>query len=122
MKYASRQRVSDRAYLDFLRTERCIMTGQFAHDQDPVEPVHIGTRGRGIKTDDEALPMLHSLHAKGHQSGEVSMLRLHAPDDLIRAAFRALARERYREYLESKYPVNRTLEDGLKEPYTTDND
>jgi len=98
MKYLNRQAVEDRKYLDFLRTERCVLTGQHGHDGDAVEPVHIGTRGRGLKTDDEALPILHSLHARGHNSGEVSMLREHAPDDLIRAAFRALAREMYREY------------------------
>ncbi len=99
MKYITRQAISDRAYLDFLRTERCIITGLHS---ESIDPMHIGTRGRGIKTDDEALPVHHNLHLEAHQHGEMSMLRKHAPDDLLRAAFRALARERYREYLESK--------------------
>jgi hypothetical protein len=99
MKYAQRRAIRDREYLDYLRAERCVITGQYGSEHDAVDPVHIGTRGRGLKTDDEALPILHSLHAQGHASGEISMLRERAPDDLLRAAFRALARENYREYL-----------------------
>jgi hypothetical protein len=51
-----------------------------------------------MKTDNEALPILHSLHVEGHASGEVSMLSKHAPDDVIRDAFRALADKLYREW------------------------
>ena len=98
VKYQNEKAVEDRAYLDFLRTERCLITGQYGSDNDAVDPVHIGTRGRGLKTDDEALPILHSLHHRGHNSGEVSMLRKHAPDWLIRDAFRAYARELYALY------------------------
>lgn len=91
--------VRDRSYLDFLRGERCILTGLPAQHGNPVVPAHVGTLGKGIKSgDDEALPFLSSLHMEGHQHGEVSMLRKHAPDDVIRAAFRALARERYRAW------------------------
>lgn len=87
----------DRAYLDGLRLERCILTGLPAQPRDPVVPMHVGTLGKGIKIDDDcALPILSSLHQLGHQKGEVSMLREHAPDDVLRDAFRALARERYR--------------------------
>jgi hypothetical protein len=90
--------VRDRRYLDSLRDERCILTGQFATQGDAVIPMHIGTLGKGIKrSDDEALPVLDSLHKEGHQHGEITMLRKHAPDDVLRAAFRALARERYRK-------------------------
>lgn len=89
----------DRAYLDHLRSEPCILTGFRATDLEGVDPAHIGTAGKGLKSpDDEALPIRHSLHAEGHQTGEASMLRTHAPDWLIRAAFRALAREMYREW------------------------
>lgn len=91
--------IRDAAYLVFLRGERCILTGLPAQPQDPVVPAHVGTLGKGIKSsDDEALPFLSSLHTLGHQKGEVSMLRKHAPDDVLRAAFRALARERYRAW------------------------
>lgn len=108
MKYAQRRAIRDRGYLDYLRAERCVITGQRGTEHDAVDPVHIGTRGRGLKTDDEALPILHSLHVLGHNRGEVSMLRENAPDDLIRAAFRALAREMYREYL-----LNEEVKNGI---------
>ena len=92
------ERVEDRDYLDYLQTQRCVLTGQYGNEYETVDPAHIGTYARGRKTDDEALPMLHRFHAKGHNSGEISMLRENAPDDLLRAAFRALAREMYREW------------------------
>lgn len=89
----------DRRYLDYLRTQSCILTGQHGTDNDGVDPCHIGTAGKGMKSpDNEVLPILHSLHVKGHQSGEVSMIREHAPDWLIRAAMRAYAREFYAEW------------------------
>lgn len=88
----------DRKYLDWLRTQRCLFTGQIGE----VDPVHIGTAGRGLKSpDNEALPISHSLHANAHWSGEITMIREFAPDDVLRAAFRALARERYAEWKKS---------------------
>lgn len=92
--------IRDRAYLDWLRSERCVLTGQYGSDYDAVDPMHIGTLGRGIKSpDDEALPVLHSLHVLGHQRGEVSLFREMLPDTLLRCALRAWAREMYRDYL-----------------------
>ena len=106
MLFAKDQPIRNRAYLDYLRTQPCILTGLRAVDNDAVDPMHIGTRGKSLKSsDDEAVPVRHSLHALGHQMGEVSMLRQHAPDWLIREAFRAWAREQYRAW-------QRTLEDA----------
>lgn len=86
----------DRAYLDWLRTQPCILTGFHATEFEAVDPCHIGTAGKGMKSpDNEALPIRHSLHVEGHSSGEVTMLRTHAPDWLIRDAFRAYARDLY---------------------------
>lgn len=88
--------IRDRKYLDALRFERCILTGAYGNENEAVEAAHIGTAGRGVKSpDNEALPMLHSLHVRCHQKGEVSTLRELAPDWLIREAFRAYARELY---------------------------
>lgn len=94
----------DRKYLDWLRGEPCILTGFRANEYEAVDPAHMGTLGRGIKSpDNEALPIRHSLHALASQIGEVSMLRQYAPDDVIRAAFKALAREYHRnKYLAEK--------------------
>jgi hypothetical protein len=89
----------DRKYLDWLRRQTCIVTGLRGSEHDAVDPAHIGTLGKGIKSpDDEALPLLHSMHAEAHQHGEISMFRKHAPDWLIRAALRAYARELYRSW------------------------
>lgn len=93
----------DRKYLDYLRSERCIFTGLHAQPGNAVDPMHIGTAGKGIKSPDHwALPALHSHHAAAHQGGEISYIRQHIPDDVLRAAMRALAKERYEEWLNSK--------------------
>ena len=86
----------DRAYLDWLRTQRCIVTGRLGNEHETVDPCHVGSAGRGIKSpDNEVIPMLHSLHIQCHQDGEISTLRELLPDDVLRAALRAYARERY---------------------------
>lgn len=91
----------DKKYLIWLRGQQCALTGLYGSEIDGIDAMHIGTAGKGIKSpDDEVLPVLHSLHREGHQSGEISMLRKHAPNDVLRAAFRALAREMYRKYKE----------------------
>ncbi len=78
--------------------QSCVLTGRYGDDNETVDPMHIGTAGKGIKSnDDEVLPVTHSLHVLAHQKGEVSMLRQYAPDWLIREAFRAYARQLYRE-------------------------
>lgn len=88
--------IRDRAYLDALRLEPCIITGLRG---DTVEAAHIGTLGRGIKrSDDETLPLEHRFHAAGHNAGEVSMFRQHLPDYVLRDALRAYAREMYRRW------------------------
>ena len=89
----------DRRYLDWLREQPCIITGLCGSEQNSVDPAHIGTLGKGIKSpDNEALPLAHSLHLLAHQRGEISMFREKAPDWLIRAALRAYARELYADW------------------------
>lgn len=88
----------DRAWLDHLHGERCVLTGELGNASETIDPMHIGAYKGMKRGDDEALPVMHRFHALAHAKGEVSMLRQHAPDDVIRAAFRALARERYREW------------------------
>lgn len=91
--------IRDRKYLDFLRDQPCIICGLRGHDQETVDPAHIGTAGKSIKrSDDEALPLMHSLHAEGHQKGEMTMFRKHMPDWLLRECLRAYAREMYAEW------------------------
>lgn len=95
--------VRDRKYLDYLRTQSCILTGLSAVEDMAVDPMHIGTGGKGLKSsDDEVLPVVHYLHQQGHDSGEVSMLRANAPDWLLREAFRAYARMLYAEWKSGK--------------------
>lgn len=93
--------IRDRRYLDSLRRERCIITGQYGTDAMAIDPAHIGTAGRGLKSpDNEALPIRHDIHVRMHTEGEISVLRNLASDSLLRAAFRALAREMYAEHIE----------------------
>lgn len=89
----------NRKYLDWLREQRCIISGMVGNDNEGIDPMHIGTAGKGIKApDNEAIPVRHWLHVEGHQNGEISMLRKHAPDHILRSAFRALAREMYSKW------------------------
>jgi len=91
----------DRAYLDWLRTQPCIITGRMGDDHESVVPAHIGTAGKGLKSpDSQALPVLASYHSLGHQKGEITMFRTHAPDWLIREALRAYAEKMYQEWKE----------------------
>ena len=91
--------IRDRKYLTHLRHSPCIITGMVGTDYQSVDPAHIGTAGTRLKSsDDEALPLLHSLHLEAHSKGEISMWRDRSPDWLIRAALRAYARELYRQY------------------------
>ena len=95
--------IRDPAYLRYLRTQRCIITGQYGDDRMSVVPMHIGTAGKGIKSpDSQALPIIQSLHMEGHNSGEISMLRHRAPDLLMREAFRALAEKHYWKWKEGQ--------------------
>lgn len=95
--------IRDQKWLDHLKTERCLITGQFGTEYEGIDPAHIGTLGRGIKSsDDEALPILHRFHALQPSMGEYTMWRTHLPDDVLRLALRAYARELYAAWKESR--------------------
>lgn len=91
--------IRDQDWLDHLKTERCLITGQHGTEFEGVDPAHIGTLGRGIKSsDDEVLPILHRFHVKQPGIGEISMFRQHLPDAILRLALRAYARELYAQW------------------------
>lgn len=92
------ERVKDQPYLDFLKTEPCLFTGFRGHEYEGVDPAHIGTYGKGAKTDDEAIPLRHSIHQECHQQGEMTTLKELIPDWLLRDALRAYARQLYRDW------------------------
>ena len=88
------KQLRDRAYLDWLRTQPCLFTGE-----REVEPAHIGTAGKGLKIgDDQAIPLAWRLHRLAHQTGEISMTRTWAPDWLLRDSLRLYAQRMYREW------------------------
>ena len=93
----------DKAWLKAIRDMPCIFTGLRATNCESVVPAHIGTAGKSIKSpDDEILPVLHSVHHRMHNGGgEIEVFR-NAPADVLRAAFRALARELYRGWKDSR--------------------
>ena len=96
--------IRDRKYLDWLRTQPCLFSGQFGSENLAVDPAHIGTAGKGLKSsDDEAIPLLHTIHLEAHQRGEMSVFREHIPNWLLRESLRAYAREQYQEYLRLEY-------------------
>ena len=94
--------IRDRKYLDWLRTQRCIITGQIGTEYLAVDPAHVGTAGKGIKSsDDEVFPVRHDIHAEMHAHGEMTYYRNNLSDAVLREALRAYAREQYQEYLTS---------------------
>lgn len=95
-----RETIRDRKYLDAVRDMRCIVTGRRGNpDYETVDPAHIGTAGKGMKSsDDEVIPLIHSIHRLCHEKGEISTLRELLPDDVLREAMRAYARELYQQW------------------------
>lgn len=92
-------RLRDQKYLDWLKTQPCICTGLRGSDWEGVDPAHLGTAGRGMKSDDrDALPLIHHLHLMQSAIGEAAMWRTYLPDDVLMAALKAYARERYEEW------------------------
>lgn len=88
----------DRKWLDRVRDMPCIITGRRSSDAETVDPMHIGTAGKGLKApDNEVLPVLHSYHALAHSKGEMTVLREFIPDDVFRDMIRLYAREFHRE-------------------------
>lgn len=61
--------IRDRKYLDWIREQRCVISGQ-----TPCDPAHIrigGRGGMGMKpSDDRVLPLAPHLHAEQHRIGE----------------------------------------------------
>lgn len=94
--------IRDRKYLDSEHDEPCIISGQYGNDYESVVPAHIGAFKGMKRGDDETLPILNRYHQLGHQKGEMTMWRQHLPDDVLRDALRALARERYRRKMEGR--------------------
>jgi len=88
----------DRAWLDYIRTQRCVITGQLGNASETVDPMHLGSFKGMKRSDSEVLPVLHRLHAEAHQLlGEAEMLRKYAPASLILEMARAYARQMYAE-------------------------
>jgi hypothetical protein len=99
MNHIKPKALRDRDYLDYLKTETCILSGVGATESLAIDPAHIGTAGKGLKSpDNEALPIRHDIHAAMHQRGEMTVFRKMAPDWLLRVAFRAYARELYEQW------------------------
>lgn len=89
--------IRDNKYLSYLRGQSCIICGRHADENMTVEPCHIGTAGKGLKSsDNEAIPMCHAHHYQSHNGdGEMSFFRRWIPNTLLREALRAWAREQY---------------------------
>lgn len=88
--------IRDRKYLDWLRTQPCLIEGMRGEN---VEPCHISTMGKGIKSsDDECIPLFHHHHAKAHSLGEVRYLFDHLPLSVLRRMLKLYAKEIYKEY------------------------
>lgn len=98
--------VRDPAWLKHQReNEPCIISGIRSHASETVDPSHVGAFKGMKRSDDETLPVLHQFHVEGHNGGEMTMWRKRIPDDVLRAALRALARERYRAWKGMAYEI-----------------
>lgn len=90
--------IRDRKWLNYLHTQRCLISGQYGNDNETVDPMHLGAFKGMKRSDDEVIPVLHRFHLSGHQSGEISMLRSGLSDTILREALRAYARALYKEW------------------------
>jgi len=103
----------DRNYLDWLKGQSCVLTCLQGTEYNAIDPAHIGTAGKGLKSpDNEALPILHSIHSEMHQRGEMTVMLeyLSRNPRLLRDMARAYARECYQEYLTNR-PQNTPTQD-----------
>ena len=66
--------VKDKAYLAWLRTQPCVVTGHYGSDYETIDPAHFrygADGGMGKKPSDSlAIPMIHSEHVEQHKKGE----------------------------------------------------
>ena len=84
----------DRRYLDWLRTQRCLICGV-----TPSDPAHIGTSGTGIKSpDNHVIPLCHRHHAESHSVGIGMLMRMEAPALIMSLALKALAEKMHAEW------------------------
>ena len=103
--------VEDRVYLNALRGEPDMFTGLRATENDPVEAMHFGNPGKGLKSDNEAGPVFHSTHALTHREGITAILPLLANNPgLLLDMCRAYLRERYAIWKAEREPMDLTEE------------
>lgn len=89
--------VRDKKYLLFVRTCRCLVTGRRGDGREAVDPCHIGTAGKGLKSDDcHVIPLLHSVHVRCHQHGEISTLQELLSDSVLLAVTSCYYQQLYR--------------------------
>lgn len=59
-------------YSDWIKMQRCMVTGSEGHQENPIVPAHIRTSdeaGTGYKNPYAEIPLLNSLHQEQHQKG-----------------------------------------------------
>jgi len=65
-KFPKEPRLLDRAYLDWLRGQKCVFSGLPSSGTEAVDPAHIGGGGTGYKTHDyETAPMTEDYYING---------------------------------------------------------
>jgi len=81
MMFPKDKPLRDRKWLDYVRELRCLATGMIGHSEyETVDPAHLGTAGKSIKTgDDHVIPLIHHIHLACHAHGEASVLREYLP-------------------------------------------
>lgn len=108
--------VRDRKYLDWLRTQRCLITGQAGHEYETIDPCHIGTTGKGWSakcSDDECIPLLHRFHQKGGEVGEMSELQRLLPDIVLDEAAKLYA-AKYGYELNIRYATHTEFREAIR--------
>jgi hypothetical protein len=99
MRFPKTPLLRDKGYLVWLRDQPCVITGLYGSDNDAIDPAHIGTAGKGIKSaDNHVLPVLHSIHQKMHANGEIETFRERLPRDVLRYMLKLYAETLYAAY------------------------
>lgn len=103
VKFPKQNLIRDKAYLKWVRSQPCCITGRMGDDIDPAHIRYGLGGGVGLKSsDDTTLPLSNNLHRYSHDIGEISFWLEKITPDLLMRSLKALARENYRNYLEEK--------------------
>ena len=97
--------VRDKAYLKWVRSKPCVITGRTGDDIDPAHIRYNLGGGMGLKpSDDRVVPLYNGLHRLQHSRSEISFWTKNMPDNptFLMECLIAWAEKEYRLWSEDQ--------------------